>query len=252
MLSVQQDMPIHRSTNSNNKSLGFNNIIQNSNKYVLHKKVPVLYKGGKGYLETGVIPIDDQKDSVWFVTKISDNKNNTLGSYDYKVHLPSKEINSGYIHTAGSYRHKGIGEIMRLASLVELKENNMKAIELNALPEAIPFHYNYKFKSNVTQRFWAIKILKKICNNPNIQEPHRQKADSLRKHISQKSTWLLEKTKAKSVNYFIQNILKLYVSNWQKSGFDIALPMILTRDNLNKYSSFYNKLLKAHGINYKI
>ena len=250
-LSQNKSTP-YLSKPQNNSSLEFKNVVQDSKNFILHDKIPVSYKDGNGYLETYIEPIPDAKDSVWFISKIADKENKTLGSYNYQVNLTSKKIGSGYIHTVGQYRHKGIGEIMRLASLMELKENNINAIEINALPEAIQFHHNYKFKPNITQRFWAIKILQNICKNPNIQENHRQKADSLCQHISEKTNWLLDKKKAKSVNYFIENILKTYKSNWQTAGLSLTIPMILTKNNMNKFSSFFNDLFKKHGINYKI
>ncbi len=250
-LSQNKSTP-YLSKPQNNSGLEFKNVVQDSKNFVLHDKIPVMYKGGRAFLETSIEQIPDKKEGVLFVTKISDDKNKVLGSYKYQVHKSPQKIDSGYIETIDVYRHKGIGEIMRLASLMELKENNINAIEINALPEAIQFHHNYKFKSNITQRFWAIKILKNICTNPNIQEVHRKTADSLCQHISEKTTWRLEKTKAKSINYFIENFLKMYKSNWQKANFKITLPMVLTKENVNKFSSFFNNLFKAHGINYKL
>lgn len=78
-----------------------------------------------------------------------DKHNNLLGKYDYLIDNQDRTINYGYIETSHSNRRRGIGEILRLTSLIMLKENNLNTIKLEAFSEAIPFHIKYKFSPDL-------------------------------------------------------------------------------------------------------
>ena len=119
MINSLSNIPIQtKAYQHKNNNLLFKNVA-GFDEFVLHDKIPVTYKGGRAFLETNIEQIPDKKEGVLFVTKISDDKNKVLGSYKYQVHKFPKKIDSGYIETIDVYRRKGLGEIMRLASLME-------------------------------------------------------------------------------------------------------------------------------------
>lgn len=184
-------------------------------------------------------------------SNIKDNHNNRLGIYEYLIDSLHRTINSGYIETSRSNRRKGIGEILRLTSLIMLKENNLNTIELEAFSEAIPFHFKYKFSPALDSKENAVSILSDIKYNPFVSNSFREKAKQLIAQIIPDDMFLSLKNRH-DVNQFIENYIKNNLSNWQDAKFSENIPMELSINKINENAEFFNKLFKKHSIDYTI
>ena len=98
---------------------------------------------GKYKLVTSLNTFDNKHEPIFvstikennkFKTILINNKNNLVG------------INSFKIQENTFNKHTGLGEIMRLISIIDMIENNLQKIQIFSLSKATPFHLKYKFK----------------------------------------------------------------------------------------------------------
>lgn len=239
-------------TDNTNSSLRFKNVSSKSNTYKILKKTPVKYKNGTGYIKTTTKKEKSNKDTLKINTVITDKKKSPLGHYEYTINKSTATINHGYIETHLPQRRNGLGEILRLSSIIEFKENGIKTLDIGAYPDAIPFHLECRLKPNLTTSYITLKILNNIKNNPKVQPYYHQVAEKLVKKIENKNSASLDKDTRKFVNKFIEGYIKQHLHNWQDTKIRPFLPMVLTESRLKQFAGFYNKLFKKHRINYKI
>ena len=141
--------------------------------FIIHEQIPIK-KGNKTiFLQTKVIDPETCPLSANIETRITDKYKTEFGAYYYTIAPNSKNIENGYVQTKINQRRKGFGELMRLASLIEFKENNLKTIDIDAFPEGLPFHLKYKFKPNITKKSDGIRILEEI-NYPDYDEHEKE------------------------------------------------------------------------------
>ena len=241
-----------RNTDNTNSPLRFKNVSSKSNTYKILKETPVKYKNGTGYIKTTTEKEFDSKDTLRINIVITDKKKLLLGRYKYTINKSTAIINRGFIETYFPHRRSGLGEILRLSSIIEFKENGIKTLDIDALPDAIPFHLRCRLKPNLTGSYLTLRILKKIKNNPKVQPYYHQVAEKLFKKIKNENSELLDNYTRKFVNKFIENYTKQHLHNWEETKIEPILPMVLTESKLKQFAGFYNKLFKKHGINYKI
>lgn len=224
-------------------------------KLVVHSEIPAKYSDGICFLTSPTSDYSSIFNMDKVNTSIKDIDGRCIGNYKYNVDFPKNEINNGYIETLNGYRHKGIGELMRLSSIIELNENNLDAIKIEALSPAVPFHLHYKFQPEITDKDCAYKVLCEIGSNNNVAEKYRKEADLLRKALPQNTNegFELSKSNAKKINQFIKEFVKAHISNWDAAKFDYEeLPMTLTKETIKENAGFFNGLFEKHGIDYEI
>lgn len=239
-------------TNNTNSSLRFQNVSSKSNTYKILKETPVKYKNGTGYIKTTTRKEKYNKDTLKINIAITDKKKSPLGHYEYTINKSTATINHGYIETHLPQRRNGRGEILRLSSIIEFKENGIKTLEVESYPNAIPFHLKCRLKPNLTTSYITLKILNNIKINPKVQLYYHQVAEKLVKKIENEHSVSLGKDTREFVNKFIESYTKQHLHNWQDTKIIPFLPMVLTESRLKQFAGFYNKLFKKHGINYKI
>ena len=85
------------------------------------------------------------KDNDKFKTILIDNKNNIVGINSFQIY--QNIFNGCNMNTLINHNtHTGLGEIMRLTSIIDMLENNLNKIQILSISNAIPFHTKYKFK----------------------------------------------------------------------------------------------------------
>lgn len=220
---------------------------------VVHASIPVVYKDGQGTLST---ICDDVMEGVVFhhiKTVLRNANGQQMGKYSYTMDTRGKEIACGYIKTDEPFRHRGIAEIMRLSSIMEIKENKISKLEILALPNAIPFHSKYKFSSNIQDKYKALSVLDSIANKTEVDDKYKKAALKYRK-VLKKMGFVpsLDEKSAKSVNKFIDKYIEGNKNNWDKANFGEGLPMILTDKDIQQNSEFFNQLFQKHGIDYTV
>lgn len=239
-------------TDTTNSSLRFKNASSKSNTYKILKKTPVKYKNGTGYIKTTTKREKSNQDALKINTDITDNEKSPLGHYEYTINKSTATINYGYIETYLPQRRNGLGEILRLSSIIEFIENGIKTLDIGSYPDAIPFHLKCRLKPNLTTSYITLKILNNIKNNPKVQPYYRQMSEKLIIKIENENSVSLSKGSKKFVNEFIESYIKQHLHNWQDTKIRPFLPMELTESRIKQFANFYNKLFKKHGINYKI
>ena len=84
-----------------------------------------------------------------------DNSNKVLNGYWMRVVDPLEQQKHGY------------GEVLRLASIIDLMENNLKKIAIFSRNEAILFHYKYKFRPVLSGKDECMDVLNEISYEEN-------------------------------------------------------------------------------------
>lgn len=111
------------------------------------------------------------KENDKFKTILLDNKNNIVGINSFKIH---QNIFNGYnMNTLINHNnHTGLGEIMRLTSIIDMLENNLNKIQIFSISNAILFHTKYKFKPiNHTSAITNKKLFETSKSNYNKDLP---------------------------------------------------------------------------------
>lgn len=219
----------------------------------VHTDIPISYKGGSHATLSTNIYEDNNNLLHTICSEILNSCGEKMGTYTYDIDTYRKSIKNGIIVTEPGFQHKGIGEILRLSSIMELNENNIKALSLESVSSAIPFHFKYKFKPCLKDKKRALDILLNIVHKSAIDKKYKTEAQKLVEEISYKNdSKKLKYAQAKHVNNFISRYIEEYTYNWNYAKFPRSIPMVLTKKDIKHFASFYNELFKKHGIDYTV
>lgn len=189
-----------------------------------------------------------------FVTELIDSNGNKLGSDIFGL-SNEKDIFNYNIEIENPHKGKGLGELLRLTTIIEMIENKVEQIRLYSKNTAIYFHSKYKFEPNIKSFSHRNEALKNISNN-KIFKPFAQNASEILEKIEKTDMFDYDKQCEHSrqansiIKQYIQEVLQ---SKKQKElPFDIGFDMKLTKESILKNLDFFNNLLKKHGIDYQI
>ncbi len=173
-----------------------------------------------------------------------------IGIHNYDINQSEKIMFGNTIDVVDSHnRRKGYGEIMRLASIIEMLENNLDEIFIEAAPSAIPFHFKYKFEPDKLYLSDIAYILKEISESKSLGNFRELAKRKLKK---------LEELHKREDNYqedcrkFITKFIKHNIPKWKENDIHWSIPMRLTKQTVKQNASYFNKLLKKHEIDYHI
>lgn len=182
------------------------------------------------------------------INVFSDKTKYNLGFEDLVFYPDNNEIIGEMIQTNFRYRNKyKIGEVMRLASIMELMENKLDAIKIFSKKTAVYFHSKYGFEPSF--KFGERGYLKDLVQDV-LHDEHpdfREFKEAIKYHYSKKQY------------NECGRILKEYYKRVLEGGYDqekhqasSGLYMKLTAEKIKNNADFYNKLFEKHGIDYKI
>lgn len=175
---------------------------------------------------------------------LSIGENGRMIAYD--VFNKEKEgIYDQTMYVEENYRKRGLGSMLRLFSLMLMKENKIPFIKLESYPNALPFHRKFAFSTNFESPEVAAKVLEDIADNKNnvfqvFAKSARQLLDSSMCDLP---------TVERFVNAFID------VCGQNSAGKDIIkhnVPMVLTERDLHLYRHGYNRSFEKCNVDYKI
>lgn len=196
------------------------------------------------YLSTVKAP-----DNLEICSYVTDKKYNILGYHEYYI---NEDILDGdYMEVYPKHQRKGIGEILRLASIMMFKENNLKEMLLDSMSTAIPFHMKYRFKPEFPcyQQDKTQHLLQNIIYRT--KEP--SDFNKLAKKLSSELYLTKDENKyEKSLSKFITQYVIQNRRRWDDAGFLYNLSLKLDDKTIKANADFYNKLFKKHEIDYKI
>ena len=192
-----------------------------------------------------------------FVVEIKNNLNKIFATDVFSVSYVNKSLLGENMMVNMEYRRKNyrFGELMRLASIMEMIENKLNSIKIYSKNSAIYFHSKYKFKPAIQSVEEADNVLKVITNDSSQNFCDLSlNAQKMLKESSQK--------KNKNVNDFCGRTNKLltrYLERALKEGnngkghpISENIAMILDMKTIKENKDFFNELYKKHGIDYKI
>ncbi|MBS4759853.1 MAG: hypothetical protein KHX03_04050 [Clostridium sp.] len=195
-----------------------------------------------------------------FKTTITDRFGKPVGEEIYAINEKSGDILGLNIEVNKQYRQKKgfrFGEVLRLASIMEMIENKASHIKIVSKDTAVYFHSKYKFVPDFREFSKRDKILQNILkeNSPEFSEL-KEEAEKIIEEVSlnkENAAVMRELTKKTNelLKRYIQQALKS--ENPQKEHpLSECIDMILTRENVLSNKDFFNSLFKKHGINYSI
>ncbi len=214
----------------------------NGRKYI--KRMPVQAKNDIVYLESK--PLNG---STKAETALYDSFNKKIAYNNYDVYNLLGEIYGTYMHSLPNRRHQGLGEILRLASIIEMKENDSYKMNIFSLPEAIKFHHKYGFRPNVEKDSDIIEILK-MLESQNYEDSFSTQAKDLLDDIY--NNGCLDASIRHKLNGILDNYIKSHRIIAGSKLFGEGVDMVLTKNDVQSNANFYNKLFAKHKIDYKV
>lgn len=176
----------------------------------------------------------------------SDKTKYKLGFEDLVFNPEDNEIIGEIIKTDFRYQYKyKIGEVISLASIIELLENKLNAIKIFAKNTAVLFHARYGFKSNADELQYIRESIRGLLND------QRPEAKKFKNDIQEKLLRDDFKGCTDILDKYFQELIKSN-TNPINNPVSSSLFMNLTAKNVKDNANFYNKLFEKHQIDYKI
>lgn len=213
------------------------------------RRIPVKDNNQKiVYLET--LPNLDLGNSRTVLT----NKHfDILATHEYDMFGSFSLLDGHNMDVMPKHQKQGLGEILRLASLIEMKENGLKKIKIESMAQALPFHIKYKFMPDLNYDVLTIKkILKEISEAKNSIGNFAETAYKMLKDINQNAFINEKHNYFKEVNSFIVKYARANSRRWDKDKLHSQIAMMLTEKDVKHYASYYNKFFKKHEIDYRL
>ncbi len=233
-----------------------NNTLQLTNigKYKLVNTLKAIDNNSNPVLVTTI------KENEKFKTLLINKEKSIIGVNSFKIN--EKIFNGSRMDSYSNNEHVGLGEIMRLTSIINVIENNLRKIQIFSLNEAIPFHLKYKFKPKIQTDDSMLDILNRIASSEEKKlSNYSQKAEEIFSDIFFNGSINQEHNYYEELPDFIisyVNKIREEKLPWNKTlnspglNFKEDLPMELTIQNIKDNKSFFNDLFAKHKIDYKI
>lgn len=164
-------------------------------------------------------------------------------------------VNPDYRST--TKRNFRFGEILRLASIIEMLENGKNLFKIYSKNSAVYFHSKYKFEPNMNTVSDANRVLESIVKNKKqgLQE-YSLEAERILSFNRPNMSYEERKAYCKVVNEltkeYIKKVQSLGKDAYKEYPFDFGMDMVLTKDTLIRKRAVFNDLFKKHNIDYTI
>ena len=188
---------------------------------------------------------------------------NTLGKVFGKEVISIDRNNkymTGYnILVEREYRQKNyrFGELLRLASIMEMIENKCPLLYIYSKDSAVYFHSKYKFEPAIRAFEERDAALMTIANDKSRNfKDLTNMAKILQKKINEnKDNAKKQRELTQKTNILVQEYIKRAISEnmpQKNHPFERGMDMILERKAVINNSDYYNVLFAQHGIDYKV
>lgn len=209
-----------------------------------------------------LLSIKKHKDSFNMLNiEIKNAKNKVFGEEVISINTKDKTMNGINIFVNEEYRRKNyrFGELLRLASIMEMFENKSSKIDIYSKGSAVYFHSKYKFKPvlNIADNFdEALITLSTIEKDKTPENKKLSDLASFYKKILKANSKLfgIEDLKKR-----IDDLIQEYILNMSSKDnpekthpFVHGIRMVLSAEDIRSNKKFFNELFKKHGIDYRI
>lgn len=207
-------------------------------------RMPVRANNGIVYLNS----INDES-SECVRTFVTDKSFNILGHHEY--YISENVLDGDYMEVDYKHQGNGLGELLRLASLMMCKENNLDGIKLESLSTALPFHIKYRFKPYFPD--YKQETMSNLLQNIILRTNEAGDLNKLAKKLladfysSRDESQYQDSLSGLVTRYVVQNR-----NRWDDQNFVYNVPLMLDKNMLKANADYYNKLFKKHEIDYKI
>lgn len=182
----------------------------------------------------------------FYQTTVSDSNKTVLGRHHYEI---DKNALLGKIMTTHPYQSRlGIGEVMRLVSIMEMLANNIEKNVIYATPSAFFFHTKYQFNTHIDNPN-ITNILNEMLNSDCCNEDNRA---IIKKMLDLGNQARTQKDNQIIIDKLIQNYVKEKISRNKTFGYSEKIPMKLELKDIKNNAEFFNKLFKKHRIDFTI
>lgn len=187
------------------------------------------------------------------------NRFNKLLGYEHFAHFDGSDNISGlYINVEPEYRRKKyyIGEILRLASIIEMLENNVKNLVITSKETAVYFHFKYKFRPTISSFEARDRILKNIAEDKG--EDFADLAIKARKlqyqRLHRSELGIKNRQLCKDTSILLNEYLNRAYTKQKQSEHKISWPVEMTLhiEDIKANKDYFNSLFKKHKIDYSI
>lgn len=188
-------------------------------------------------------------------TLITNRWFNLLGNHNYDM-FPSMGTLEGFtMDVYKKHQHNGLGEILRLTSIIEMKENGLEEIKLFSLPKALLFHLKYGFKPVLVnfdkiENFRLKNILKGIVADSRTAGSLNKTASEILADINNSGG--VTKNHCIQVTELIIKYAEMNRHRWTKTPLTTQIPLVMTNKEINENAGFFNNLFQKHGLDYRI
>lgn len=191
-------------------------------------------------------------------TFLKDKFDNIIGTEDLSYEKNSPNIVGLFIQVIPMLRQQnlGLGEILRLSSIIFMIENKIKEMEIFSKAEAVYFHSKYKFEPEIKsfdERNYALKSIIKNCQN-EFEEIKLEAINIVKKVASDKSAEN-QRNLCKETNILLKEYIQEILAKkdkYKSHPFDFGFRMILNTNDILDNKIFFNNLFKKHKIDYEI
>lgn len=192
-----------------------------------------------------------------FIIELKNKLGHLLG-FEHYSHFEGTESMTGlYINVNEEYRQRNyyLGEILRLASIIQMLENKVKNFSIKSKSTAVYFHAKYKFQPSVTAFHDRDKLLKTIADD---KSPDFKDLSQRAKIFTEQIKNILSGEKQRSMCRPANELIKEYITralsekNIKQHQFGWTMDMTLTEETIKGNKDFFNALFSKHGIDYKI
>lgn len=193
------------------------------------------------------------------IIEIKNHLNKVFGTELISLDKPQEPMLGYLIQVLPEYRQKGVrlGEILRLASIMQMSKNKVPYIEIYSKDTAVYFHAKYKFLPAEKIFEGRNSILDTIINDnsatfSDLKERATIFTETIEKNRNnaELQRQLCLDTNELAIEY-IQRALN--ENNPEKTHpFKRGMTMKLTFENIQNNKDFFNNLFNKYGIDYKI
>lgn len=193
-----------------------------------------------------------------WIIELKNTSGKIFGKEVISIDKDNKKMIGFNIIVEPEYRKKfHFGELLRLASIMEMKENKSPLIDIYSKDTAVYFHSKYKFLPKITSFEERDKALETIVGDKaetfvDLAERAKeiQKTVEVNRKNAQKQRELCKETNV-LVTEYIQRALQ--EKNPEKNHpFLRGMEMELTEKSVQENKDFFNSLFEKHGIDYRI
>ncbi len=190
----------------------------------------------------------------WKKFSIFNKLEKELGYEILNITPEEKYITGANIFVIEEYRRKfGLGEVLRLCSIMHMIENKKDAIKICAKDSAVYFHSKYGFIPDFKDFYARDRLLEGIRKDKAFPELAKKAAALLQRVL------LHNEKEQRAVCKEANNLLKRYIELAQQNPHPeknhkpaYSVDMILKKEDVIKNKEFYNNLLEKNFIDYKI